>query len=173
MTFRKGDIVRCVNAVGCHTVHEGLTYKVTGVERECVYLSGREDRNYKASRFVLERNDDTHYIPGLDFSKLEERVLAVCRRPLSRAVTNQITILQSPRIPNSHSGWCCFLASGGKLKFRSGCAVTFVAYVPDAKPHCQLVLLNPSTGNVVTRYANGNSSDEAHDEPGDILVATP
>ncbi|KVR95905.1 hypothetical protein WK28_01885 [Burkholderia vietnamiensis] len=60
--------------------------------------------------------------------------------------------------------------TGTPLKFRSGCEVKFVAYVKDAKPHCQLVLLNPATGNVVTRYANGKSSTETHDEPGDILV---
>jgi hypothetical protein len=60
---------------------------------------------------------------------------------------------------------------GKPLKFRSGCTVKFVSYVPDAKPHCQLVLLNPSTGNVVTRYANGKSSTETYDEPGDILIA--
>lgn len=59
---------------------------------------------------------------------------------------------------------------GAPLKFRSGCDVTFVAYVKDAKPHCQLVLLNPATGNVVTRYANGKSSTETYGEPGDILV---
>ncbi len=61
--------------------------------------------------------------------------------------------------------------TGLPLKFRSGCAVRFVAYVLDAKPHCQLVLLNPATGNVVTRYANGKSSEEPYDEPGDILLA--
>ncbi|QMV32570.1 hypothetical protein KMB83_gp50 [Ralstonia phage Anchaing] len=61
--------------------------------------------------------------------------------------------------------------TGKPLKFRSGCPVKFVAYVPEAKPHCQLVLLNPATGNVVTRYANGKSSEEPYDEPGDILVA--
>jgi hypothetical protein len=60
--------------------------------------------------------------------------------------------------------------TGKALKFRSGCVVKFVAYVPDAKPHCQLVLLNPATGNVVTRYANGKSSEEPYSEPGDILV---
>ncbi|MHA6907404.1 hypothetical protein ACQUJS_03060 [Ralstonia pseudosolanacearum] len=60
---------------------------------------------------------------------------------------------------------------GKPLKFRSGCAVTFVAFVKDAKPHCQLVLLNPATGNVVTRYANGKGSEEPYDEPGDILLA--
>jgi hypothetical protein len=60
--------------------------------------------------------------------------------------------------------------TGTPLKFRSGCEVKFVAYVKDAKPHCQLVLLNPATGNVVTRYANGKSSTETYDEPGDILV---
>lgn len=59
--------------------------------------------------------------------------------------------------------------SGAALKFRSGCAVKFVAYVKEAKPHCQLVLLNPETGNVVTRYANGKSSTEPFAEPGDIL----
>lgn len=61
--------------------------------------------------------------------------------------------------------------TGVPLKFRSGCAVEFVAYVPKAKPHCQLVLLNPATGNVVTRYANGKGSEEPYDEPGDILLA--
>ncbi len=61
--------------------------------------------------------------------------------------------------------------TGKPLKFRSGCAVEFVAYVPKAKPHCQLVLLNPATGNVVTRYANGKGSEEPYDEPGDILLA--
>lgn len=61
--------------------------------------------------------------------------------------------------------------TGKPLKFRSGCEVKFVAYVPDAKPHCQLVLLNPATGNVVTRYANGKSSEEPYSEPGDILNA--
>ncbi|MGA4005331.1 hypothetical protein ACI2US_03055 [Ralstonia nicotianae] len=61
--------------------------------------------------------------------------------------------------------------TGKPLKFRSGCAVKFVAYVPKAKPHCQLVLLNPATGNVVTRYANGKGSEEPYDEPGDILLA--
>lgn len=61
--------------------------------------------------------------------------------------------------------------TGKPLKFRSGCAVEFVAYVPKAKPHCQLVLLNPATGNVVTRCANGKSSEEPYDEPGDILLA--
>lgn len=60
---------------------------------------------------------------------------------------------------------------GRKLKFRSGCEVVFVAYVPSAKPHCQLVLLNPSTGNVVTRYPNGKASTETVPEPGDILFA--
>lgn len=59
---------------------------------------------------------------------------------------------------------------GFKMKFRSGCDVVFVAYVPSAKPHCQLVLLNPSTGNVVTRYANGKASTETVPEPGDILI---
>lgn len=61
---------------------------------------------------------------------------------------------------------------GYKLKFRSGCDVVFVAYVPSAKPHCRLVLLNPSTGNVVTRYENGRADDEPHEHanPGDILV---
>jgi hypothetical protein len=59
--------------------------------------------------------------------------------------------------------------TGKPLKFRSGCAVKFVSYSPDAKPHCQLVLLNPSTGNIVTRYANGKSSEEPYNEPGDIL----
>ena len=63
-------------------------------------------------------------------------------------------------------------ATGGrKMKFRSGCEVAFIAYVPSAKPHCQLVLLNPSTGNVVTRYANGKSSTETVPEPGDIIWA--
>ncbi|CAH0444304.1 hypothetical protein LMG10661_00783 [Ralstonia syzygii subsp. syzygii] len=61
--------------------------------------------------------------------------------------------------------------TGKPLKFRSGCAVEFVAYVPKAKPHCQLVLLNPATGNVVTRYASGKGSGEPYDEPGDILLA--
>lgn len=61
--------------------------------------------------------------------------------------------------------------TGKPLKFRSGCAVRFVAYVPEAKPHCQLILLNPATGNVVTRYANGKGSEEPYDEPGDILLA--
>ncbi|QIK20207.1 hypothetical protein G7968_07655 [Ralstonia solanacearum] len=61
--------------------------------------------------------------------------------------------------------------TGKPLKFRSGCAVEFVAYAPKAKPHCQLVLLNPATGNVVTRYANGKGSEEPYDEPGDILLA--
>ena len=60
---------------------------------------------------------------------------------------------------------------GASLKFRSGCAVKFVAYIRDAKPHCQLVLLNPATGNVVTRYATGKPTDEPHNEPGDILLA--
>jgi hypothetical protein len=60
--------------------------------------------------------------------------------------------------------------TGKKLRFRSGCEVRFVAYVPDAKPHCQLVLINPATGNIVTRYANGKSSEEPYSEPGDILV---
>ncbi|KWO18401.1 hypothetical protein WM27_21010 [Burkholderia ubonensis] len=61
--------------------------------------------------------------------------------------------------------------TGKPLKFRSGCDVKFIAYSPEAKPHCQLVLLNPSTGNIVTRYANGKASDEPHNDPGDILVA--
>lgn len=60
--------------------------------------------------------------------------------------------------------------TGKALKFRSGCDVRFIAYSTDAKPHCQLVLLNPSTGNIVTRYANGKASDEPHNDPGDILV---
>ncbi|WP_247537469.1 hypothetical protein [Ralstonia pseudosolanacearum] len=60
---------------------------------------------------------------------------------------------------------------GHPLKFRSGCTVQFVAFVKAAKPHCQLVLLNPATGNVVTRYANGKGSEEPYDEPGDILLA--
>ncbi|WP_175722313.1 hypothetical protein [Burkholderia ambifaria] len=60
--------------------------------------------------------------------------------------------------------------TGKPLKFRSGCDVKFIAYSPEAKPHCQLVLLNPSTGNIVTRYANGKASDEPHNDPGDILV---
>ncbi|MEX3629902.1 MAG: hypothetical protein VB138_10910 [Burkholderia sp.] len=60
--------------------------------------------------------------------------------------------------------------TGAALKFRSGCDVKFIAYAPDAKPHCQLVLLNPSTGNIVTRYANGKASDEPHNDPGDILL---
>ncbi|NTY35794.1 hypothetical protein FCJ57_05170 [Burkholderia diffusa] len=60
--------------------------------------------------------------------------------------------------------------TGRPLKFRSGCDVKFIAYSPDAKPHCQLVLLNPSTGNIVTRYANGKASDEPHNDPGDILA---
>jgi len=47
------------------------------------------------------------------------------------------------------------------LKFRSGCDVQFVAYCPEAKPHCQLVLLNPATGK---------GSDEPHNEPGDVLI---
>lgn len=61
---------------------------------------------------------------------------------------------------------------GFPLKFRSGCPVKFIAYVPDAKPHCQLVLLNPGTGNIVTRYANGRADDEPqeHQNPGDILI---
>lgn len=61
--------------------------------------------------------------------------------------------------------------TGKPLKFRSGCDVRFIAYSPEAKPHCQLVLLNPATGNIVTRYANGKASDEPHNDPGDILVA--
>lgn len=61
--------------------------------------------------------------------------------------------------------------TGHPLKFRSGCTVQFVAFVKAAKPHCQLVLLNPATGNVVTRYANGKGSEEPYDEPGDILLA--
>lgn len=60
---------------------------------------------------------------------------------------------------------------GKPLRFRSGCDVRLVAYIPDAKPHCQLVLLNPQTGNVVTRYANGKASTEPYTEPGDILIA--
>lgn len=62
--------------------------------------------------------------------------------------------------------------AGAKLKFRSGCDVVFIAYVPDAKPHCRLVLLNPGTGNIVTRYENGRADDEpqAHQNPGDILI---
>ncbi|WP_232490592.1 hypothetical protein [Burkholderia ubonensis] len=60
--------------------------------------------------------------------------------------------------------------TGKPLKFRSGCDVKFIAYSLEAKPHCQLVLLNPSTGNIVTRYANGKASDEPHNDPGDILV---
>lgn len=60
--------------------------------------------------------------------------------------------------------------TGAALKFRSGCDVKFIAYAPDAKPHCQLVLLNPSTGNIMTRYANGKASDEPHNDPGDILL---
>lgn len=51
--------------------------------------------------------------------------------------------------------------TGKPLKFRSGCNVKFIAYSREAKPHCQLVLLNPTTGNIVTRYANGKASDEA------------
>jgi len=74
-------------------------------------------------------------------------------------------------LPDGWAAWSRFLARSGKLKFRSGCAVTFVAYEPRAKPHCQLILLNPATGNIVTRYANGKSSDEPYAEPGDILVA--
>ena len=60
--------------------------------------------------------------------------------------------------------------TGKPLRFRSGCDVRFVAYIPDAKPHCQLVLLNPATGNVVTRFANGKASTEPYAEPGDILI---
>ncbi|WP_232078732.1 hypothetical protein [Burkholderia multivorans] len=60
--------------------------------------------------------------------------------------------------------------TGKPLKFRSGCDVKFIAYAPEAKPHCQLVLLNPTTGNIVTRYANGKASDEPHNDPGDILL---
>lgn len=62
--------------------------------------------------------------------------------------------------------------AGAKLKFRSGCDVQFIAYVPGAKPHCQLVLLNPGTGNIVTRYATGRADDEPqeHANPGDILI---
>jgi len=74
-------------------------------------------------------------------------------------------------LPDGWAAWSRFLARSGKLKFRSGCAVTFVAYEPNAKPHCQLILLNPATGNIVTRYANGKSSDEPYAEPGDILVS--
>lgn len=74
-------------------------------------------------------------------------------------------------LPDGWAAWSRFLARSGKLKFRSGCAVTFVAYEPRAKPHCQLILLNPATGNIVTRYANGESSEEPYAEPGDILVA--
>jgi photosystem II stability/assembly factor-like uncharacterized protein len=60
--------------------------------------------------------------------------------------------------------------TGKALKFRSGCAVKFVAYVPDAKPHCQLVLLS-ANGNVFYRYANGKTSEEPINDPGDVLVA--
>lgn len=61
--------------------------------------------------------------------------------------------------------------TGKPLKFRSGGEVKFVAYAPDAKPHCQLVLLSIATGNIVLRYANGKGSDEPYSEPGDILNA--
>jgi len=62
--------------------------------------------------------------------------------------------------------------TGSKLRFRSGCEVKFIAHVPDAKPHCRLVLLNPATGNIVTRYESGKSADEpiGHSDPGDILM---
>ncbi|MET3214292.1 UNVERIFIED_ORG: hypothetical protein ABIC48_002036 [Burkholderia territorii] len=75
------------------------------------------------------------------------------------------------KITAEHTGFDLLAAMTGKpLKFRSGCDVKFIAYSPEAKPHCQLVLLNPSTGNIVTRYANGKASDEPHNDPGDILV---
>ncbi|WP_334166809.1 hypothetical protein [Achromobacter mucicolens] len=75
-------------------------------------------------------------------------------------------------LPQTGQGFDRTLAEAGyPLKFRSGCPVKFIAYIPEAKPHCQLVLLNPATGNTVTRYANGKASAEPYDEPGDILVA--
>ena len=72
-----------------------------------------------------------------------------------------------------HASSTLFTAAmaGAALKFRSGCDVQFVAHAPAAKPHCQLVLLNPSTGNIVLRYANGKGSTEPYDEPGDIVLA--
>jgi hypothetical protein len=60
--------------------------------------------------------------------------------------------------------------TGKPLKFRSGCPVKFVAYVAYAKPHCQLVLLS-ANGNVFYRYANGKTSEEQTNDPGDILNA--
>jgi hypothetical protein len=63
-----------------------------------------------------------------------------------------------------------WFAVGYSSALRSGCEVRFISFVPEAKPHCQLVLLNPHTGNIVTRFANGKPSTEPFDDPGDIVV---
>ncbi|CAB3697605.1 hypothetical protein LMG3458_02472 [Achromobacter deleyi] len=87
-------------------------------------------------------------------------------------VSGEFGTFRFEALPQAGQGFDLALAqSGYPLKFRSGCPVKFIAYIPEAKPHCQLVLLNPATGNTVTRYANGKASTEPYDEPGDILVA--
>lgn len=156
-----------VEVVDTHgtSLHYGDRYDLIAEDSTCLTIRHQgEHRRYKKSRFnvVVEQTQQQAACNAAAEVSAQQRAQS-CRLPTE--VSNNL------RIPAGYPAWCKFLAAGGKLKFRSGCDVKFVAYVPDAKPHCQLVLLNPQTGNVVTRYANGKGTTEQYDEPGDILVA--
>lgn len=61
--------------------------------------------------------------------------------------------------------------AGHPLQFRSGCQCFFVAYVPEAKPHCQLVI-RTTNGQITYRFKDGHllKRDDPWDDTGDILL---
>lgn len=117
-------------------------------DAECVGLEGVVEERTGCPRV---RMDSGHILTGWSDERYE---LVAGSKPATEPVFDLLSAL-----------------TGKPLKFRSGGEVKFVAYAPDAKPHCQLVLLSIATGNIVLRYANGKGSDEPYSEPGDILNA--
>lgn len=176
--MKAGDRVKAVRVHGTRLKY-GDEFFVHGVDDTCITVIARGGEiRIKKNRFDVIG----HYEPA-SYKSNEEKLESASQANDWKYATQEN--VQQPaqscgfevnprtnlRIPAGYAAWCKFLAAGGKLKFRSGCDVKFVAYVPNAKPHCQLVFLNPQTGNVVTRYADGKGSTETYDEPGDILVA--
>lgn len=159
--IKPGDIVRCLDDSNCRGMRTGLTYLVIDVDATCVILHGREGSRYKKERF--EHADCRTRIAGY-------QPQAGDLPPPPPPTTEQ----KKPAeicLPVTTAGWLKLIAAGVKFRFRSGCDVRFVAFEAKAKPYCQLVLLNPATGNIVTRYANGKASEEPYNEPGDIIIA--
>lgn len=178
-TFKRGDVVRCTDDSGCYRIKNGKAYKVAAVDDTCIEVyvgdgSAIDISRVKASRFVLvapARNVSAYTAKAVDrMFNGSMRIESI--KPLETEFVDSVVPKLNPSgLPQSYPGWCRFLAAGGKLKFRSGCECKFVAYVPTAKSHCQLILINPATGNIVTRYANGKNSTEPFNDPGDILVS--